>query len=92
MSNPDRYRCPQCRTRRTDPHLMVLHVMDCMRPLCFCGAYTYPHRYLGGDCFHNADAQVKHASRAGTPDDELRDVAAAVAFSMPGKPAKVCPF
>lgn len=71
---------------------MVLHVMDCIRPLCHCGAYAYPHRYMGGLCHHNPDVQVLHASNAGTPDEDLLDVAADVAFNMPGKRATVCPF
>lgn len=92
MPNPDRYRCPECRTRRTDPRKMILHAMECMRPLCACGSYPYPHRLGGGMCTHNPDAQVLLASRAGTPDDELLDVAADVAFNMPGKRAVQCPF
>lgn len=90
--SPDRFRCPQCRTRRTDGRLFLLHVMECTRPLCHCGAYTYPHRPVSGECYQNPEAQVLHASRAGTPDDELADVAADVAFNMRGKPAKECPF
>ncbi|MDB5965854.1 MAG: hypothetical protein JWQ72_2354 [Polaromonas sp.] len=86
------YRCPQCRTGRMSGALMVLHMMDCPRPMCHCMAYTYPHRPLSGECFLNPDAQVVHASRAGTPDDELLDVQIDVALSMRGKTAAVCPF
>jgi hypothetical protein len=92
MPNPNRYRCPECRTRRTDPRKMILHVMECMRPLCFCGSYTYPHRPESGMCANNPDAQVKLASRAGTPDEDLDDVYFSVVTSMPGKLSKVCPF
>lgn len=86
------YRCPQCRTGRMSGALMVLHMMDCRRPLCHCMAYKHPHRPMGGDCHANPDAQVALASRAGTPDAELLDVAADVAFNMRGKRAVVCPF
>jgi hypothetical protein len=92
VAEADRMRCPQCRTSRVDAHKMFLHLIECERKLCTCGAYTYPHRPMGGDCFQNPDAQVAHASRAGTPDHELADVAADVAFSMRGKTAVECPF
>lgn len=87
------YRCPECRTRRTDPRKMLLHVLACKRaPVCSCGSYPYPHRPLSGMCALNPDAQVALALRAGTPPEQLLDVAAAVAFHMPGKLARVCPF
>lgn len=92
MTRPVRFRCPQCRTRRVDGLAMLLHVMKCTRPVCHCGSYAYPHRPAGGLCTLNPDVQVALASRAGTPDHELPDVADAVAFSMRGKAAKVCPF
>ena len=71
---------------------MFLHLLACKRPKCDCGGYPYQHRPGGGMCYLNPDSQVLHASRAGTPDHELADVAAAVAFSMRGKPARECPF
>lgn len=85
-------RCPECRTRRADPHLMALHVLNCPRPLCTCGSYTYPHRPMAGLCTLNPDAQVTLAARAGTPKHELLDVAIEVALSMRGKPLKAWPF
>jgi hypothetical protein len=90
--NSNRYRCPECRTRRTDVRKMILHVMQCIRPLCFCCNYTYPHRPESGMCSLNPDAQVALARRAGTPEDELLDVAIDVALHMRGKKAVVCPF
>jgi hypothetical protein len=71
---------------------MALHMLACKRPLCSCGSYTYPHRPLSGMCALNPDAQVALALRAGTAGDDLLDLAAEVAFFMPGKPAKECPF
>lgn len=92
MPNPDRLRCPECRTRRTDPRAFILHCMGCTRPLCHCGSYAYPHRPLGGMCTLNPDAQVTLASRGGTPGEELLDVAIDVALHMRGKRMMAWPF
>ncbi|MBT9467112.1 hypothetical protein [Hydrogenophaga sp.] len=59
MPNPYRLRCPECRTRRTDSHSMVLHVLACKRPLCHCGGYPYAHRPGGGECHLNPEAQMR---------------------------------
>lgn len=92
MPNSERFRCPECRTRRTSGAAMVLHMMQCKRQMCDCGGYHFRHRLGSGMCYENPASHVKHASRAGTPDDELLDVAASVAWHLPGKPSKVCPF
>lgn len=92
MSNPDRMRCPECRTRRTDPRAFLLHVMSCERPVCHCGSYTYPHRPMSGMCTLNPDAQVALAARAGTPPEQLLEVAIDVALHMRGKPMNEWPF
>lgn len=92
MRTSDVFRCPQCRTRRKDAHLMTMHEMQCPRPACHCGSYAYPHRPMSGLCTLNPDAQVALAARAGTPPEELMDVAVDVAWSMPGKPMRAWPF
>jgi hypothetical protein len=92
MRTSDVFRCPQCRTRRKDAHLMALHELQCPRPACHCGSYAHPHRPLSGLCTLNPDAQVALAARAGTPQEDLLDVAIAVAWSMPGKPMRAWPF
>lgn len=92
MPNPDRFRCPQCRTRRTDGRSFLLHLMQCPRPLCHCGGYHFAHRPFSGLCYQNPASHVVHASRAGTPDDELADIAIDVALTMPGRRSTVCPF
>jgi hypothetical protein len=87
-----RLRCPECRTRRTDPHAMVLHVLRCKRPLCHCLGLTYPHRPMSGLCHLNPEAQVSRALDAAGPGDNPVDLFLDVALSMPGKPMKAWPF
>lgn len=93
MHGPNQiYRCVQCRTRRADRHLLALHEQQCKRPLCDCGGYHFRHRPGSRLCEHNPMSAVLLASRAGTPDEELPDIAAGVAFHVKGRPSKVCPF
>lgn len=93
MPNPERYRCPQCRTRRTDGRAMVLHMMQCPRPVCDCGGYPFKHRTGSGYCHANPDSVMRHAvHRTDMPRDALLDMAADHAFHTKGKLAKVCPF
>lgn len=92
MRTSDVFRCPQCRTRRKDAHLMTMHEMQCPRPACHCGSYAYPHRPMSGLCTLNPDAQVALAARAGTSPEDLLDVAVDVAWSMRGKPMRAWPF
>lgn len=40
--NPDRLRCPRCRTRRTDAHAMVVHRLICPKNVwCHCGGPAF---------------------------------------------------
>lgn len=88
----DVLRCPECRTRRVDAHLMFRHVQKCKRPVCHCLAYPYPHRPVSGECFKNPEAQVRRAMQHATPDAHPDDVFLDVALSMPGKPMRAWPF
>lgn len=91
MHEHDEMRCPECRTRRKDPRAFLLHVMACKRPVCHCMAYTYPHRPGSGECFHNPEAQMRRAVEL-SGDQHPLDVAADVAFHIPGKPMRAWPF
>jgi hypothetical protein len=90
--NPNRYRCPECRTRRTDFALYVLHCMRCPRKTCACGGYHHPHRPGSPCCVHNPLGTLHAAARAGESADVLLDIAADIGFDHPGTPSKECPF
>lgn len=90
--NPNRYRCPECGTRRTDFTLYVLHCMRCPRKTCDCGAYHYPHRPGSKCCVHNPLSVLHNAARAGESSDVLQEIAADIGFDHPGTPSKECPF
>lgn len=93
MANPDRFRCPQCRTRRTDAHAMVLHVLACRRPLCHCLRVTHPHRPGSFPlCEQNPMSDALKASREGATDQEVAEIALEIALTRPGRRAVECPF
>ena len=72
---------------------MVLHVLQCKRPLCHCLRVPYLHRpgsFLLCEC--NELSPVAVAARMGASDEELDDLMAEVAFTTKGKPSAVCPF
>lgn len=86
------FRCPECRTRRADYDLFTKHLQQSGHKLCRCGGYHYAHRPGSPFCEQNPMSDVLLASRAGTPDHELADIAAWCAFNKPGKASQVCPF
>lgn len=93
MPNPDRLRCPECRTRRTDPRLMVLHRLKCERPLCHCLRVTHPHRpgsFPLCECNPMSDALL--ALLSGVSDEEAFDIAVEIAFQHQGIASTACPF
>lgn len=92
MTNPNRFRCPECGTRRTNGKYMILHMMDCKRETCDCEGYHFRHRKGSGLCKENPDGLKRHAARLIEDDDELQDVIADIAFHTKGKVSKICPF
>ena len=62
---PARYRCPQCRTRRTSWLSMLKHMADKGHRPCHCGGYWFPHRCAGGACHEGPRWEYYAALRAG---------------------------
>lgn len=84
------HRCPECRTARADPHLLVLHRLKCKRPLCHCltGA-TYPHRPGGTyHCEKHPLSAMFLALAYGATKEEAEDVL--VGLVAEGKVGRVC--
>jgi hypothetical protein len=92
MPNPNRLRCPNCRTRRTDPHAMVLHMLTCKQRDCTCGGYHFKHRWGSPLCVGNDLSDVRLAARQGEPDEVLEEILIDIAFDKPGQRSAVCPF
>lgn len=86
------FRCPDCRTRRVSYALFTRHLQTSGHRLCNCSGYHYAHRPRSPFCHLNPMSAVNLASRSGTPDHELADIAAAVAFHEPGRVSRHCPF
>lgn len=86
------FRCPDCRTRRVSYNLFTRHIQQSGHRLCHCGGYHYAHRPRSAYCDQNTMCDVNRASRAGTPDHELADIAAWCALNRPGRVSKACPF
>lgn len=88
-------RCPECRTRRTDPRLMAFHRIHCKRPLCDCMRVPHPHR-PGSYPLCKADpmSDVRLARMHGASDEEAADIALEIMLTQPFKPspANACPF
>lgn len=87
--NHDRLRCPECRTRRTDPHAMVLHRLRCARPMCHCGGPMFigglsKHRPGTRFCIQHPRGSLQVALRGVTDLDEQLQILADWAFDTPG--------
>lgn len=87
--NPNRYRCPQCRTRRTDARAMSDHVARCIRPLCTCEGVPFAnglaaHRPGTIGCDHHPFAGLHRAARYGASDAELDDIERRIRSGLPG--------
>lgn len=90
--NKARWRCPDCRTRRTGWLFLLAHCREKGHALCLCGGYHYAHRPGSPFCEANPMADVRHADRAGEPPDVLRQMAVDIAFENHGETTSVCPF
>lgn len=91
--NPNRYRCPQCRTRRTDWLHLVAHCHNTGHALCGCGGYHYAHRPGSPYCQRNPWSGLRHAERAGEPEETLLEIFIDIAYENPGRPhVGDCPF
>lgn len=72
---------------------MLAHIKESGHSLCTCGGYHYAHRPGSPYCRENIWSDVRHADRAGEPEEVLLEIAAHIAFENPGKPSKApCPF
>lgn len=88
MSNPDRLRCPNCRTRRTDPHAMAEHVRNCSRETCNCEGVPFErglgtHRKGTRGCQHHPFAGLDRAARHGATPDELAQIEQRIKAELP---------
>lgn len=87
--NPNRLRCPECRTRRTDPHAMALHRLKCMRPLCTCEGVPFEHGLAAHrpgtqGCDQHPFAGLHRAERHGASPAELADIERRIRAMLPG--------
>jgi hypothetical protein len=88
-----RYRCPQCRTRRTDWLSLLAHIEKHGHKVCRCGGYAYAHRPGSPYCHENPWSIFNEAYRAGEPTATLLDIAIHIAYENPGKAdSSACPF
>lgn len=88
-------RCPECRTRRVDKRLMVMHRLGCIRPLCRCGGYHFAHRPGSRFCWLNPFAALNDAIRRGESEEVLLDILIDMTWDNPGltgKQGTECPF
>ena len=92
-------RCPECRTRRVDPHLMVLHRLECERPLCTCMRVTFPHRPGSLPLCEQAPmSDVRLALRQGATEEQAEEIFLELALTGQGFKAtkgggpQACPF
>lgn len=64
VPNPNRYRCPACRTRRTDWLALLAHCNAHGHGLCTCGGYHFAHRPGSPCCEKNPMGPLHSAIRA----------------------------
>lgn len=87
--NPNRLRCPECRTRRTDAHAMTVHLFSCVRPLCTCEGVPFvgglaAHRPGTRGCVHHPLAGLDRAARYGASSEELEAIERRIRAELPG--------
>lgn len=86
-----RYRCPQCRTRRTSFTALLRHCATHGHALCGCGGYHFKHRLGSPCCVHNPMAPVHIALREGADIEQALEIQDDVIWFAPGKPMKEWP-
>lgn len=89
MPNPNRLRCPVCRTRRTDAHAMFLHQLQCKQDSCDCEGVPFQnglahHRKGTVGCMHHPFAGLHRAERHGASPAELADIERRIRAELPG--------
>lgn len=93
-----RYRCPECRTRRTDFAFLKAHVRATGHKVCTCGHVSYggtgfPHRPGSPYCIHNPMSAMWIAMKQGENAEVLRDIAIYIVADAPelaGKVRELC--
>jgi hypothetical protein len=71
-----RYRCPQCRTRRTSWVSMLKHMADKDHRAHHCAGYWFPHRCGGGACEESPKAEYYSLLRQGASKAEAEQTLA----------------
>lgn len=84
-----RYRCPECRTRRTDFVKLLEHVQTSKHKLCGCGGYRYVHRPGSPFCESNPLSALLMADRYGATDDDLQRIRDYLTIEHPHLAAKI---
>lgn len=79
------FRCPACRTRRQDYKLFTRHLRESGHKVCTCSGYHYAHRPGSKCCEQNLWSALHCAVRRGEGQDVLLDIAADLAWDLPGK-------
>lgn len=87
-----RYRCPDCRTRRTSFVHLLRHQREHKHGVCRCIGYHYPHRPGSKCCDLHPQAVVHRARREGLVGEVLRELMLDAALDNKGRPSVVCPF
>lgn len=90
--NPNRFRCPACRTRRTSFVALVEHCRKHDHKLCGCGGYPYSHRPHSPYCHQNAQSAALVAWRDGASADETLEISLSIAWEQPGRKCDVWPY
>lgn len=89
MPNQNRLRCPNCRTRRTDPIAMREHMLVCAKGFCTCEGVPFErglgtHRKGTRGCVHHPFAGLDRAARHGATDAELAEIEQRIKAELPG--------
>lgn len=69
-----RYRCPECRTRRTDYRLFLQHQVDAGHKVCNGGGYHHAHRPGSKFCQANPLAVLNEAKRRDEPQTVIDEI------------------
>lgn len=78
-----RWRCPECRTRRSTVPLLKAHLKASGHKMCNCGGYHYAHRPGSPCCIRNPLSALWIAMRQGEGPEVLQEIAAYVSTRGP---------